>query len=219
MAWEIAAQAAGNIGAGLGNYFGAKATNEANKEIAKDQMEFQERMSNTAYQRSMADMRAAGLNPMLAMSQGGAATPSGAAIAMQNPFSGASQALGAAASSAVEMARTKAQIENVRKDTQLKEAATNVAKQEAKVKQSTAQVVATNAALAKANLPAQTAHAKLNEKYAPVDNWLQRATNFIGGIIGLRRAVGPRGSTVTTDEYFDGGGEIRGGRQRTTRRK
>ena len=62
----------------IADFIGAKQTQRWEKQASRVQMDFQERMSNTAYQRAMADMRQAGINPIMVTKLGGASTPTGA---------------------------------------------------------------------------------------------------------------------------------------------
>ncbi|AXH75521.1 MAG: DNA pilot protein [Microviridae sp.] len=78
--------------AALGSYMSSRSSakgqekaNEQNMEIAQKQMDFQREMSNTAHQREVADMRAAGLNPILSATGGpGASSPPGASAEMKD---------------------------------------------------------------------------------------------------------------------------------------
>lgn len=67
--------------------FAVKQDREWAEKQAQKQMDFQERMSNTAYQRAIADLQKAGLNPALAYTQGGASSASGASASSDSTLS------------------------------------------------------------------------------------------------------------------------------------
>lgn len=73
----------GSVLGGIADLLSGERANRANERNVERQIEFQDMMSRTQYQRAVVDMKAAGLNPMLAYSQGGNASPSGAAAVNQ----------------------------------------------------------------------------------------------------------------------------------------
>lgn len=105
------------IGAGaslLGSAMSSKGqrdTNSANVGLSREQMDFQERMRNTQYQAAVKDMKAAGINPMVAYSQGGNAAPAGAAIAQQNPYASFADASGKGVQSAIALEKLETELD------------------------------------------------------------------------------------------------------------
>lgn len=74
----------------ISGYLGQREANETNIQIAREAMDFEERMSSTAHQREVEDLIAAGLNPILSATGGsGASTPSGQTAKVENEMSSA----------------------------------------------------------------------------------------------------------------------------------
>lgn len=223
--WGAIASAAGSIAGALLGSNAQKEANEANRDIAKDQMAFQAGMSSTSYQRATADMRTAGLNPMLAYQQGGASTPTGASAQMQSEYTGA---LEKGVSSAMDAIRLKKEIAAVDSQNDLNRAAEQTQKSQAVLNSSSAKAQEANAIAATQNALKSATEQKLLEsqygavsekakydkemykqgqKYSDYDSFMNRVKSATGVLNDAASILKPRINIFNQrDHHYDGGG-------------
>lgn len=214
--WLAAATAAGagaqafmNRNAGRDAKRAQDAANLANKEMMWEQHNFEERMSSTAYQRAVQDMRMAGLNPMVMMQGAGgpSSTPSGSMAVAQ---SGAEQVL----ASGLEQARTVGNavgrsLETLQRDAELKlrraeeklvTQQTASARWQAELNENLAAKTREEAyranmenELFRSSLPSAKAHAEINKDLVVPDAVLERLGKVSGALGSLGGAAILRG--------------------------
>lgn len=142
--WMAAATIGGSLASGLLGKSGQESANATNMALAREQREwqaeqnakamdfsadqadvnrqFQERMSSSAYQRSMQDMKKAGLNPMLAAMKGGASTPGGSSasgVTSSGAKAEVKSTMEQMANSALHMTTQLANIKKIQAETEL----------------------------------------------------------------------------------------------------
>lgn len=155
----------GSIGGAIGGFFdSSSARDAANKDAAKaaaKQRQFEADMSNTAIRRRVTDLRLAGLNPMLAYSQGGASTPSGATASTTD------------ANTMINSGFTQARVEN---ETQAARASIANTEADTDNKLATADNIRTDTALKAAQIPVQEGTAtKLSAEVGQISQMIRES--------------------------------------------
>lgn len=164
----------------------AQQANLFNAQQAQINRDFQERMSNSAYQRQMADMEKAGLNPMLVMGGSGASTPSGASASAQ-------MATGKQASGAKEFAHLY-QLKGLKSQIAQQDASKQALLSSAKKTEAEEKAVEKNLELMQEQIKNQQIQNRLDQDYGDAKNIISMLSNLvqagIGSAFGLKTLDG-----------------------------
>lgn len=162
---------------GIGDAQAQSEANATNIKLAAQNRQWTEMMSNTAYQRAMADMEKAGLNPILAYQQGGASVPSvGAATVNPESKSGLANAA-LSAYTGISAARSQQQQAN----TAQAQAESTVQLQASAAAQNVANTAKTQAETAKTieTIKSEKVKRQLMESQIPLNNVKSSAASLV----------------------------------------
>jgi len=181
---------------------------------ARIQRDWEEKMSNSAYQRATDDMKKAGINPMVAFQQGGASTPGGAMAGINSP-SRMENVLGGISASAMDVARLTNEARSTTGQLKLADAtATNQLAQAATAGSSARQMEANTKAIS-AQLNAIKKEADFRAKKAGYDSEaakydaiMGRLNREAGTASKIMNSIPRKGVQMPKGEYLDGDGAV-----------
>ena len=131
----------GNTGpliSAAGSMLGGLMGNQARADQAQKANEFSAQQFATRYQTTVKDMQAAGLNPMLAYSQGGGSPPSGQQASQEDVISPAVNSFNTTRSTNIQQQLANAQVNNITADTALKSSSATLMEAQARQAHATA---------------------------------------------------------------------------------